>query len=308
VSLNFEETQSIVINVKATELGTGGTFTQAITINVRDLPEQPQTMSLSNTTVAEKTPGAVVGDVLLDDLIPDNRYTFTVDDSRFEVAGHVLKLVDGVSVDIATQSEIQLQITANDSRNQFNSIAKSFVIAVIKGDKPFHNDDFPEDVDDSGTVTAGDALEIVHYLNVYGPGPVGQGDPGYGYDVNGDGSVTALDALIVINMLNRLRFGGGGGTVGGEPEQPAKSDNKLAASPLIAPPKSPIAPDSGNSASGSQPNQSQAARDRLIAQFGILQGNASLSATSADIGPAGTVADETADAAIHAFVRLFGDS
>ncbi len=303
VSLDYEATQSIVINVKATEIGTGGTFTQAITVSVRDFPEQPQSLSLSNTTVFEETPGDTVGDVLLDGLIPDNRYTFSVDDARFEVAGHVLKLVEGVSVDIATQSEIQLEITATDSQGQFNAISKSFVITVIKGDIPFHNDDFPEDVDGSGTVTAADALEIVHYLNVFGPGPVGQGDPGFGFDVNADGSVTALDALIVINFLNQQQFGQGGGTVGGEPEQLVESGDSLAG------PTSPPTSGSDESSDNSSSGQPQTLHDRVISQFGSDPRGAKFWSSTAGLGSAGTDDDsDDATAAIDNFVSLLSKS
>ena len=303
VSLDYEATPSIVINVKATEIGTGGTFTQAITVSVRDFPEQPQSLSLSNTTVFEETQGDAVGDVLLDGLIPDNRYTFSVDDARFEVSGHVLKLVDGVSVDIATQSEIQLEITASDSQGQFNAISKSFVITVIKGDIPFHNDDFPEDVDGSGTVTAADALEIVHYLNVFGPGPVGQGDPGFGYDVNGDGSVTALDALIVINFLNQQQFGPGGGTVGGEPEQLVEPGDSLAGP--TSPDTSGVDDSSNNAAAG----QPQTMHDRVIRQFGTDPRGSQTWSSFANLSSAGTDADsDDVAAAIDNFVSLLGKS
>ena len=40
VSLDYEAGATIVVNVTATELGTGGKFTEAITINVKDVPEQ----------------------------------------------------------------------------------------------------------------------------------------------------------------------------------------------------------------------------------------------------------------------------
>ena len=92
------------------------------------------------------------------------------------------------------------------------------MIEVLENETPFHNDDNPYDVDGNGTVTPLDALAIINYLNIYGPGPVGPGDPGYGYDVNGDGQVTALDALLVINILNTIQ---NGGTVGGSNHSPA---------------------------------------------------------------------------------------
>ncbi len=92
----------------------------------------------------------------------------------------------------------------------------------MENDAPYHNHENPYDVDHSGKVSALDALAIINYLNVYGPGPVGPTDIGYCYDVNADAMVTALDALLVLNELNRIDAGGG--TVGsgegpGEGEQ-----------------------------------------------------------------------------------------
>ncbi len=298
VSLDFETEQIVTINVTATEIGADGTFTQAIVIRVKDIPEQPQTLGLSNQTVEEKKPGAIVGDVLVDGRIADSRYSLSVDDPRFEVSGTQLKLVDGVSVDVATQSEIELEITATDSQGQFAAISGSFVITVLKQDIPFHNDELPEDVDGSGDVTAGDALEIIHYLNQFGPGPVGQGNPNIGFDVNGDGFITALDALIVINYLNRIEVGGGGGTVGGEPEPEQMATT-------------PSAPDR------SQVTTPENTRDEAIVQWNQSTRDASDTPPSTPNAASRLLQsdvmskpsdDESVVAAVDAFVRLLGDA
>ncbi len=214
VAVDFETEETIVVNVTATEVGPGGTFTQEITINVRDLPEQPQGLGLTNATVMELVPGAVVGDVTLDNRPADSRFTLTVDDPRFEIDSNTLKLIDGQYVERANQAQIQVTITAQDSLNQFNPIDEIFVIEVLENATPSHNHENPYDVNHGGDVTALDALAIINYLNTYGPGPVGEGDLGLCYDVNADGFVTALDALLVINEMNRQRNSDGGGTVG----------------------------------------------------------------------------------------------
>ncbi len=214
VAVDFELEEFIVVKVTATEVGPGGTFTQEITINVRDLPEQPQGLGLTNATVMELVPGAVVGDVKLDNRPVNSRFTLTVDDSRFEIdSNNTLKLIDEQFVERASQAQIQVSITANDSMNVFNPITEIFVIDVLENATPSHNHDNPYDVNHGGDVTAVDALAIINYLNTYGPGPVGAGDLGLCYDVNADGFVTALDALLVINEMHR-RENSGGGTVG----------------------------------------------------------------------------------------------
>ncbi len=221
VSVNFEAEPEILVNVTATD-GEGSSFTQEITIHVLDVSEQPQFLTLSNDTVMELEPGDVVGEVIVDGAPPNQLLVLTVDDPRFEIDGNTLKLVDGQFVERAAQEEIQLSITADDSQGEFTSISETFVIRVMENETPFHNDNNPYDVNQNGEVTSFDALLVVNYLNTYGPGPVGKGDPGFGYDVNGDGYVTALDALLILNELARLH--GHDGTVGsgeaGEGEQP----------------------------------------------------------------------------------------
>lgn len=62
----------------------------------------------------------------------------------------------------------------------------------------------PLDVDDSGLVTAADALAVINALNWndFKSGYVDESATQY-LDVNGSGNVTAVDALMVINALNR---------------------------------------------------------------------------------------------------------
>ncbi|KLU04195.1 Peroxinectin [Rhodopirellula islandica] len=85
----------------------------------------------------------------------------------------------------------------------------------------FHNDVFPEDVNEDGQVSAIDALAIINQMNsdsasglssqLQGADSEGQrvenSRPSRGRmtDVNNDGRDTALDALLVINRLNRDR-------------------------------------------------------------------------------------------------------
>ncbi len=215
VALDFETEPEIIVHVTATEVGAGGTFTQAITIAVRDLPEQPLAITLTDNSVVEFTAGDVVGDVKVDGAAPNPAFNVTVNDARFEVVDSTLKLRDDVFVERAIASEMQLTITVTDPSGQFATITQEFVIEVLLNETPLHNLNDPFDVNHSGSVTASDALAIINYLNIYGPGPVGSGSGGLCYDVNADGFITALDALLVLNRLNQIPSG----TVGGEGEQ-----------------------------------------------------------------------------------------
>ena len=216
VWLDYEQEQQVVIGLTVTDPIHGDTFSQPFTVFVIDVPEWPQSLGLTGDSVVELRPGDEVGQVIVDGIVPTAGVNLAVDDSRFEIVSGTLKLTDGVWVERAGQSEIQLEISAQDAGQFFAPLTATFVIQVLANDTPFHNESYPFDVDGDGAVTSFDALLIINYLNTYGPGPVGFGDPAYGYDVNGDGLVTALDALLVINEINRLQ--NNGGTVSGEGE------------------------------------------------------------------------------------------
>ncbi|QDV86367.1 Dockerin type I repeat protein [Stieleria magnilauensis] len=216
-SIDYEAESVVVLTVTASD-NAGSTTSTEMRVPIVDVPEAVTEITLSNQTVMELESGAEVGDVHLDGLAAADSYELTVDDPRFEIDGSQLKLLDDRFVRRSAAEQIELTITAQDTSAVFDAVTATFVIEVLENETPFHNDDNPYDVDGNGTVTPLDALAIINYLNIYGPGPVGPGDPGYGYDVNGDGQVTALDALLVINILNTLQ---NGGTVGGSNHSPA---------------------------------------------------------------------------------------
>ncbi len=216
VALDREAAETVLINITAS-FGSDS-FTKEFTVNVLDFPETPADFLLDNATVLELEPENVVGTLTIAGNPAANGHSLTVNDSRFVFEGSVLRLADDTFIERTpgVDEEILIEITATPLLGGIAGVTQSFVIAVLENDKPFHNDNNPEDVNFDGDVSARDALVIINYLNTYGPGPVGEGDPGLGYDVNNDGFVTSLDALLVINELNATS--GGGGTVGNEPE------------------------------------------------------------------------------------------
>lgn len=228
-AIDFEQERRLSVNVTATNAA-GNSFTQEITIDVLDVLEEDAAVSLSGDNVMELEPGAEVGDVLIDGATRDDLFAFTVDDPRFEIVDSKLKLIDDVFVERANQDEIQLTITATHTQIDFASISGTFIITVSDNGSPYHNDGNPYDVNRNGEITSLDALIVINYLNIYGPGPVGQGDPGYGYDVNGDGMVTALDALLILNEITRIR--NGDGTVGSRGEGEEESEDSTTPQPL----------------------------------------------------------------------------
>lgn len=240
VSLDREASETIVVNVTASFKE--DSFTKEFTLTVLDTPETPTGFLLTNANVLENLPAAVVGDLTIAGNPATNGHSLTVNDSRFIFDGSTLRLADGVMVQRTpgVDTEIQVEVTATPTLGG-SPASETFIIQVLENELDFHNADFPEDVDGSGEVSALDALIIINYLNDFGTGPIGEGDPDRGYDVNGDGEVSPLDALLVINELNAQ--GGGTGSVGNEPNgenipegEPMPSPDSL---PGLAPPVSP---------------------------------------------------------------------
>ncbi|MEC8473045.1 MAG: cadherin-like domain-containing protein [Planctomycetota bacterium] len=207
--LDFETEPEIALVITATRSGgPHASVKELLLIEVLDVPEQPQSILLTNQTVLENTYGAVVGQVLVDGGRASSQFLVSVNDSRFEVANGILKLRDQVLVERNSQTEIEVMLMVSDQSGIFESISSAFVLHVAENANPYHNADNPYDVDRNGSVTALDALAIINYLNVYGPGPIQRTDGDYAYDVNANKLVTSLDVLLVLNELNRQRLRG----------------------------------------------------------------------------------------------------
>ncbi len=233
VAVDYEAEQEIQVNVTADD-GEGSSFTQLVTVHVLDVVEQPGAISLSDRSVVELEPGDIVGDVIIDGSPPNERFELTVDDPRFEIRDAILQLVEDQFVERVTQDEIELTITVTDPQGEFEPVRETFIIFVLENDTPYHNDENPYDVDHSEDVTSLDALIVINYLNAFGVGPVGRGDPVNSHDVNGDRMVSALDALLIFNEINRRN---NSSTVGSDQrqknqlqapdDQPASEGNKV---------------------------------------------------------------------------------
>ncbi len=206
VSLDYEAGSQITIQITATDaFGGGNSLTVPFTIEVIDAAEAAGTIALTNDTVMEWVPGAEVGEVIVDGLPLANRYVASVDDSRFEIVGGLLKLRPEEYLTFATQQEAQLVITVRDSGQAFPAMSETFVVSVLENGNPFHNSQSPYDVNSDGIVTPLDALLIINALSRNGGGgPITSfSPPGRYWDVNGDGLITPLDALLIINYINR---------------------------------------------------------------------------------------------------------
>jgi len=206
VSLDYEVSPEVVVNVTATDAhGGGNSLTVPFTITVVDVAEQVNSIGLSNQSVREYVRGATIGTVSIDGNPVGDSVTVSVDDSRFEIVAGVLQLREGEFLDRADQQEAQVVITAQDVGQVFAGSSQIFIIEVLPNVNPFHNPDSPFDVDGDGIVMPLDALLILNAMSQNGGGgSISQFPrPGRFWDVNGDGQITPLDALLILHFINQ---------------------------------------------------------------------------------------------------------
>ncbi|MEN2991819.1 hypothetical protein WG926_26140 [Tistrella sp. BH-R2-4] len=100
------------IDLTLTAIDANGLETSSVVrITVTNVAEAPTAPQIDNDQVVENLPGAVIGTVSVEQDPDGAGVTFTVDDARFEIAGGVLKLRDGVSLDYETEPQVSLVIT-----------------------------------------------------------------------------------------------------------------------------------------------------------------------------------------------------
>ena len=108
--------------------GAGGTAQRSFAIAVDPVNDAPTAVDLAGPrSVAENEAGAAIGAIGVTD-VDDQDFAFAVSDGRFEVAGGMLRLKDGVSLDHEAEPSVSLEVTATDSGGL--SKAASFTIAI----------------------------------------------------------------------------------------------------------------------------------------------------------------------------------
>ncbi len=207
VALDYETESVLNLTVAATD-GSYEIFevVQIHVIDRNDTAATTSTIVLGSQQIEELVPGASVGTVSV--VNPkDSLYQFSVSDSRFEIAGNLLKLRVGEHVTVKNDDPLSLTITGTgDEGDRASGV---FAITIIANQSPYHNSRIPEDVNGDGYVSPIDVLIVVNGLNQKGTFPVPAGGTANGEppsampDVNDDGVVSPVDALIIINHINR---------------------------------------------------------------------------------------------------------
>ena len=105
-----EPTVSLVLTTTDPD---GASVTREVTLDVADVNEAPEDLSVDLGPVSENAAGAVVGTVSAVD--PDgDALDWSVDDARFEVVGETLRLRDGEALDHEAEPTVSLVLTATD--------------------------------------------------------------------------------------------------------------------------------------------------------------------------------------------------
>ena len=162
----------------------------------------------------EHVAGCLIGHLTVVDPDAGDSHTVTVSDERFEVVEGTLQLKPGQSLDVAIETQVQLDLTAIDAGGLTLDPPKQFVITVLANPFPWHNSAERLDVNADTFVSPIDALRIINELNLrrltdmWGTLPATRpATVEVYYDVRADGYVSAIDALLIINHLNRQAEG-----------------------------------------------------------------------------------------------------
>ncbi|MBU6339714.1 MAG: cadherin-like domain-containing protein, partial [Rickettsiales bacterium] len=106
----------------------GESVSQNFSFTVNNVNDAPTDITLSNSSVSENSAGVVIGNLATSDVDLGDSFTYTVNDSRFEVVGNQLKLKSGVSLDYESASTVALRVTTTDAGGL--SFNKDFTINV----------------------------------------------------------------------------------------------------------------------------------------------------------------------------------
>ena len=98
IALDHEEAATIQLEVTATDSG-GLSLTETFEIDVIDVNEGPEAVSLDGAALAENSEGAVVGRLNTIDPDAGDTHSYTVSDERFEVVNGEVRLKSGIALD-----------------------------------------------------------------------------------------------------------------------------------------------------------------------------------------------------------------
>jgi len=113
-SLDYETDPSVDLTVTVTDAG-GLSDSADVTVMVGVMNEAPELTVGAPSPVDENAEGADVASVSATDADAGDTHSYEVSDDRFEVAGGMLKLKDGMSLDYETETSVDLMVTVTDA-------------------------------------------------------------------------------------------------------------------------------------------------------------------------------------------------
>ncbi|KOR27904.1 hypothetical protein TI03_05910 [Achromatium sp. WMS1] len=130
-ALDYEVEPTVDVTVTATD-SSGSYKSQLFTIEVRNVTSSensaPTDIALDDLKVTENVTGDIVGTLTVTDPDGDTSFTYTVDDTRFEVDGAKLKLKADRALDYEVEPTVNVTVTATDSSGA--STSQLFIIEV----------------------------------------------------------------------------------------------------------------------------------------------------------------------------------
>lgn len=123
-SFNFENQPTLQIRVETTD-SAGSTFTDTFSLSVNDLNEAPESLAISNTTLAENTPEPrIVGNLTSQDEDANQSFTYSLvngtgdeDNAAFLIDGNQLLATE--PLDFETQPNYSVRIRTTDQGGLF---------------------------------------------------------------------------------------------------------------------------------------------------------------------------------------------
>ena len=173
---NYEAKSSYSVSISAKDSG-GKSFAETFTVNVEDVDEAAENITLSKVTLNEDEAGATVGIVSATD--PEgNAVTFSVDQTKddgiyFEIktigGTQILKLKDAYAANFENLTSYSVTINADDADDGLNISEKKFTLSVVDiNDKPI----LVNTVSDQ-TVAEDDALTFQFSADVFADADAG---------------------------------------------------------------------------------------------------------------------------------------
>ncbi|MBE9606170.1 hypothetical protein IAI18_15000 [Acetobacteraceae bacterium H6797] len=110
---DYETTPSVDLTITVTD-STGNAYAEDFTLAIVNANEAPTDIAISGNRVYENKAGANIGRLTATDQDANERFTYSITDSRFELVNNLLKLKDGVSLDFERTPIVHIAVTVTD--------------------------------------------------------------------------------------------------------------------------------------------------------------------------------------------------